>query len=94
MVGVFWGAPLVAREVEAGTHRLVWNQSITRTRWLSTKLAITGRGGGRALIGLAMTWWGHPLDDAVASGLTDGGPLSVPGSGRTSSAHAVCSRSA
>ena len=36
--GVFWGAPLVARELEAGTHRLVWNQSVTRTRWLAIKL--------------------------------------------------------
>ena len=79
VVGVFWGAPLVARELEAGTHRLVWNQSITRTRWLSTKLAITGLGAAAAaLIGLAMTWWSLPLDDAVARGLTDRGPLSMP----------------
>ncbi|MCW2623892.1 AraC family transcriptional regulator [Mycobacterium sp.] len=28
---------LVARELGAGTHRLVWNQSVTRTRWLTTK---------------------------------------------------------
>lgn len=35
VVGVFWGAPLVARELKTGTHRLVWNQSITRTRWLA-----------------------------------------------------------
>ena len=41
LIGVFWGAPLVARELEAGTHRLVWNQSVTRTRWLATKLAVT-----------------------------------------------------
>ena len=35
---MFWGAPLVARELEAGTHRLIWNQSVTRTRWLVTKV--------------------------------------------------------
>ena len=39
--GAFWGAPLVARELEAGTHRLAWNQSVTRTRWLATKLVVT-----------------------------------------------------
>ena len=33
VIGVFWGAPLVARELENGTHRLVWTQSISRTRW-------------------------------------------------------------
>jgi hypothetical protein len=79
VVGIFWGAPMVARELEAGTHRLVWNQSITRTRWLTTKLAVAGLGAALAgLIGLAMSWWSLPLDDAVARGLTDGGPLSMP----------------
>ena len=42
LIGVFWGAPLIARELEAGTHRLVWNQSITRTRWLAVKLGLVG----------------------------------------------------
>ena len=41
LVGAFWGAPMVARELETGTHRLAWNQSVTRTRWLATKLAVT-----------------------------------------------------
>ena len=44
VVGVFWGAPMVARELEAGTYRLVWNQSITRTRWLVAKLGVAGVG--------------------------------------------------
>ena len=43
VIGAFWGAPLVARELEAGTHRLVWNQSVTRTRWLATKLGVHRR---------------------------------------------------
>jgi len=34
LAGVFLGAPLVAREVEQGTYRLAWTQSITRSRWL------------------------------------------------------------
>ena len=33
---------LIARELEAGTHRLVWNQSVTRTRWLAVKLGLIG----------------------------------------------------
>src|SRR5207248_4248872 len=40
LVGVFWGAPLIARELETGTFLLAWTQSVTRRRWLSTKLAI------------------------------------------------------
>ena len=31
IIGIFWGAPLIAREFEAGTYRLAWNQSVTRT---------------------------------------------------------------
>ena len=75
----FWGTPLVARELEAGTHRLVWNQSITRTRWLSTKLGDRGpRRPRRGLIGLAMTWWAPRWTTRLLSGLTDSGPFSVP----------------
>ena len=43
VIGMFWGAPLVARELEAGTHRLVWNQSVTRTRWLLIKVGLIAR---------------------------------------------------
>jgi len=49
LIGIFWGAPLITRELEEKTHRLVWNQSVTRTRWLATKLGFV------ALVGLAVT---------------------------------------
>jgi hypothetical protein len=42
LVGAFWGAPLVARELETGTYRLLWNQSVTRTRWFLTKVTAVG----------------------------------------------------
>src|SRR5665213_2663361 len=42
LVGAFWGAPLIAREFENGTHRLAWTQSVTRARWLATKLGVVG----------------------------------------------------
>lgn len=38
LVGFFWGAPLIARELEHGTHRLVWTQTPGRGRWLAAKL--------------------------------------------------------
>lgn len=40
LIGIFWGAPLISRELEERTDRLVWNQSVTRTRWLATKLVL------------------------------------------------------
>ena len=70
VIGAFWGGPLIARELEAGTHRLVWNQSMTRHRWLAVKLAVTA---GIAvvvvgLLSLLVTWWSWPIDRAVAAG--------------------------
>jgi ABC-type transport system involved in multi-copper enzyme maturation permease subunit len=66
VIGVFWGAPMIARELEAGTHRLAWNQSVTRTRWLLVKLAI-GVGAAMAfagITGLLLSWWTGPIDKA------------------------------
>ena len=73
LIGAFWGAPLVARELEAGTHRLVWNQSVTRTRWLATKLAVTALAASAAVgaLTLAVSWWSEPIDGALSS--THGG---------------------
>jgi hypothetical protein len=64
-VGAFWGAPLLAREIEAGTHRLVWTQSITRRRWLAVKLAVIGAVTVvlTAAFSLLFTWWSLPFDE-------------------------------
>ncbi|MFL6127686.1 MAG: hypothetical protein ACJ73E_01295 [Mycobacteriales bacterium] len=69
IIGAFWGAPMVAHELEAGTHRLVWNQTVTRTRWLATKLGVTALAAAAAVgaLTLAVTWWSGPLDGALSS---------------------------
>lgn len=66
LVGAFWGAPLIAREFEHGTHRLAWTQSVTRTRWLAVKLALVGAASVAAtgLLSLMVTWWSSPIDHA------------------------------
>ncbi|TMC07851.1 MAG: hypothetical protein E6J41_15395 [Chloroflexi bacterium] len=38
LAGMFLGAPLLARDLEQGTYRLVWTQGTTRGRWLAAKL--------------------------------------------------------
>ncbi|WP_432146721.1 ABC transporter permease [Streptomyces sp. bgisy084] len=40
LIGVFLGAPLIARELEAGTHKLVLTQSVGPLRWLAAKIAL------------------------------------------------------
>ena len=64
LLGLFWGAPLIARELEAGTHRLVWTQSVTRVRWLAAKLGLAGLGvvAVAGLATLAVTVWSRPID--------------------------------
>jgi hypothetical protein len=66
LLGVFWGAPLVARELEHGTHRLVWNQSVTRDRWLAAKLGISALATAVAvgILTTAVSWWAQPIDGA------------------------------
>jgi hypothetical protein len=40
LAGAFIGCPIVAREIENGTHRLVWTQGVSRLRWLAFKLIL------------------------------------------------------
>jgi hypothetical protein len=66
LLGVFWGAPLVAGELESGSFRLAWTQDVSRRRWLALRLAVSGL-AGVAVAGLAswlVTWWAEPLDRA------------------------------
>src|SRR4029077_9605182 len=70
VTGVFWGAPLIARELEAGTFRLTWNQSITRTRWLTVKLTLIGVAAIAVTeaFSLIQAWWAAPIGKAVGLG--------------------------
>ncbi|GAA3214337.1 ABC transporter permease [Dactylosporangium siamense] len=65
-IGMFWGAPLIARELEAGTLRLAWTQTVTRSRWLLVRLGLPALAAvlTTALLSLAVTWWAGPLDRA------------------------------
>ena len=66
LLGLFWGAPLVAAELEAGTTQFTWVQTITRKRWLAVKagwalLAAAAWGGA---VSALVTWWSGP-DNAL-----------------------------
>jgi len=64
LIGLFWGAPVVAREIEEGTHRLIWTQSITRRRWLTieTITLIAAATIVTGMLAVAVTWWSRTLD--------------------------------
>jgi len=63
LIGLFWGAPLISREFEAGTCRLAWNQSGRRTRWIAVKLGLLGLGAVvvAGLLSLMTAWWASPF---------------------------------
>jgi hypothetical protein len=67
VTGIFWGAPLIARELETRTFTLAWNQSITRTRWLLVKLALTGLAAMAVTEALSLiyAWWADPIGKAI-----------------------------
>jgi hypothetical protein len=74
IIGIFWGAPLIARELETRTFNLAWTQGVTRTQWLAVKLALTGLAAMAITetLSLIYAWWANPISKAVGLGL--GGP--------------------
>jgi len=63
LIGILVAAPIVL-EFEHGTHRLAWTQTITRRRWLGTRLALAAAAAIAAALAftLLMTWWRGPFD--------------------------------
>ena len=78
VIGIFCGAPLIARELETGTFRLAWTQSATRTRWLATKLAVIGLAAIAVTEALSFiqAWWAGPITQAAE--LTPPGAIQFP----------------
>ncbi len=66
LIGMFWGAPLIAHELETGTFRLAWTQSVSRLRWVLVKLGLVGLASVliAALLSLMASWWLSPVDKA------------------------------
>ena len=74
VLGMLWGAPLVAHELEARTSDFAWAQSVTRTRWLAVKvgwllLAAAAFGGA---VGALTTWWSGPINAMTGGAFAPG----------------------
>jgi hypothetical protein len=75
IIGVFWGAPLITREIEGHTLALAWTQSVTRIRWLAVKVAMIGLVAiaTAGLLSFMASWWINPVYEASAKvGTGDG----------------------
>jgi ABC-type transport system involved in multi-copper enzyme maturation permease subunit len=62
LLGVFWGGPLVARELETGTNQFAWTQSTSRRRWLTAKIswALLAAAIWGGAVSALVTWWSGP----------------------------------
>jgi len=74
LLGMFLGAPLVAREIETGTGQFAWTQAVTRRHWLAIKvgwllLAALAWGGA---VGALVTWWSGPRNAASLNAFNPG----------------------
>ncbi|MFS8096521.1 ABC transporter permease [Lentzea alba] len=52
VIGMFWGAPLIARELEERTYFVAWGQDVTPAVWLRGKVLVLG--GLAVVLGLAV----------------------------------------
>lgn len=64
LIGMFFGAPLVVREIESGSIQLFLAQSVSRARWLGSKILVVSLGSAivGGLTSLMVTWWASPWD--------------------------------
>jgi hypothetical protein len=56
LVGVFVGAPVLARELETGTFRFAWTQGCGRLRWVIIKLALLAVALTAASYAFSLLW--------------------------------------
>jgi hypothetical protein len=79
-LGIFVGAPMVARELESGTFRFAWTQGASRIRWVGVKLIVLGA----ALVLLALgfswlfSWWYGPWH-RLSGRMAQGGAYEIEG---------------
>ncbi|MEU9186543.1 ABC transporter permease subunit [Streptomyces sp. NPDC048484] len=82
LLGVFLGAPLIAGDLENGTAKLVAAQSMSRTRWLATKLALAGLVAvvSTVVLSAVFGWWWHPVkSESMIMDWTSGAAFNTTG---------------
>ncbi|MDH6126383.1 hypothetical protein [Kitasatospora sp. GP82] len=67
-LGLFLGAPLLAREFENGAYRLWWTQSVSRRRWLAARLGVPLAVTlvGSTILAVVSTWWVRVVEGRFA----------------------------
>lgn len=68
LLGIFYGAPIVAKEIEDGTHNLAWTQGVTRRQWLLSNVGcmLLAAAVWGTLLSVLVSWWRGP-ENALGS---------------------------
>jgi hypothetical protein len=68
LFGLFWAAPLVAKEYEEGTQNLAWTQGVTRRHWLSANVmwVFVAAVVWASALTILVSWW-HSPENALST---------------------------
>jgi ABC-type transport system involved in multi-copper enzyme maturation permease subunit len=86
LIGVFLGAPMIAGDLENGTAKLVTSQSVSRVRWIATKLGVSALVVAvvTAVLSAVFGWWWEPIQTSMnilfwtdGTGFDNSGPMLV-----------------
>ncbi len=93
VIGLFLGAPLLAREYSAGTTRFAWTQDVGRVRQTVTKVVLLGVAVlvGAALVGWVTYWASKPVPGQEAQFSLRWAPAVFGGTAMTGAASALAS---
>ncbi|MFJ3879101.1 transporter [Streptomyces sp. NPDC090077] len=67
LIGVFWGAPLIGRELETGTFKLALTQGVGPRRWFAARFGLAALVAVvvAAVIGALVAWWWLPIANTL-----------------------------
>ncbi|MFF4410098.1 ABC transporter permease [Streptomyces sp. NPDC001404] len=70
VAGMFVAGPVVARELESGTYKLAWTQSVSPLRWFAVKLSVPAVAvlAGGSLLSAAYTWAWQAVPEVLLPG--------------------------
>ncbi|MBT2387461.1 translation initiation factor IF-2 [Streptomyces sp. ISL-11] len=74
LIGVFVAGPVVARELESGTYRVAWTQSVSPAHWLLAKLALPAAAAlaGVSALSALYTWTWRSVSGVDSGSLLPG----------------------
>ncbi|MFF6908438.1 ABC transporter permease [Streptomyces sp. NPDC012389] len=91
LVGAFVTGPLIARELESGTFRMAWAQSVSPARWLAARLVVPAAlsVAGVGLLSVVYRWAWTEVSNPNAYRLVWFDPGVFPGIGPVAVGHAL-----